>query len=668
MRQSDLLSSMAIHDKLSKVIALLLPYRLLINVAVHALLFALSYAYSILLINGLVADGTALGIFYNSVLPLILLRLLVFYWHDLYQGLWRYVSFEDMINIIRAVVISSLLFYCVGLVWERAGVAEELYILDMTFSIMCTGGIRFLMRSFRERFYHHRPVEAVKRVLLVGPLDKIQPVLKEFVGDPQGNFLPMAVVDPLKSGDTSLTRVCDVPVISIEQVLAGNRKYSEVDSVIFCWPEGHRRQVDAVVERLKPLAVPFKTIPHIDDILKGRVSINDVREVEIEDLLERPPVQIEMNKISAYLKGKTVLVTGGGGSIGSEICRQVAGFEPRKLVVVERSENSLYDLLLEFRRDFPKTDLSASISSVNDAQGLKALMSEHRVDVVFHAAAYKHVPLMEPAPVESAYNNIEGTFNVAGAAVAAGVKRFVMISTDKAVNPANVMGVTKRIAEMVVQSSNGGATRFMTVRFGNVLGSAGSVIPIFKRQIQDGDAVTVTHPDIERFFMTIPEAVQLVLQAGCMGSGGEIYVLDMGRPVRILHLAERLITLSGKRPYEDVDIVFTGLRPGEKMFEELFNDAEQLQPTSHPRIRTAVSMPVDKARLESQLAQIKQLIRGKQGKALLARFHELVPGYHCPADQAETTLVACGPGHARVDALADTVSPVALHPVAHSGK
>lgn len=616
------------HPKLQRAIDVLLPYRFIINMIVHGMLFTLGYAYSILLLNGLVLDQTSVSIFTATVWPLLAVRLISFYFHDLFQGLWRYVSFEDLINIIRASVISSLLFYITGLVWDRFCVAEELYILDLTFCVLLTGGVRCLVRNFRERFLRGKTEPEQKKVLVVGPLDKIQPILKEFMSDPDSRYLPVAVVDPLKDGKATLTRLCDVPVFSTRKLLSSKRRYTSVDAIVFCWPGSNRRQVNALVEVLKPLSVPFKIIPPIEDILDSRVSISDIREVEIEDLLDRPPVQIEMEKISAYLKDKTIMVTGGGGSIGSEICRQVAGFNPRHLVVVERSENSLYDLILEFKRVYPHTPFTATISSINDAEGLKTLMKIHQVDVVFHAAAYKHVPMMEPTPVESAYNNIEGTYNAAMAAIEAGVQQFVMISTDKAVNPTNVMGVTKRIAEMIVQSSTNRKTRFITVRFGNVLGSAGSVIPIFKKQIAMGGPVTVTHPDIERFFMTIPEAVQLVLQAGCMGKGGEIFVLDMGEPVKILRLAENLITLSGKRPYDDIDIAFTGLRPGEKMYEELFNDTEKLSRTSHPRIRAAVSMKLEKAYVDAQVSVIQDLIRSKDQESLLEKFHVLVPGYH----------------------------------------
>ena len=478
----------------------LLSYRLVLNILLHIVIFLLSYAYAIVLLNGMAIDPISISIFVNTALALIITRLVVFYWHDLFSGLWQYVSFEDLINIVRAVVISSLGFYFLGRVWDAVRVSEELYILDMTFCLLFTGGVRTLVRNFRERFHRIRSNRSLRKALIVGPLDGIQPILKEFTSNPQSHYLPVAVLDPLKSRLNHKTRICDVPVVSLNHVLAKQEKYRGVDEIIFCWPGGNRSQIDSVVEQLKPLSLPFKTLPHIEEILDSRVRFSDIREIEIEDLLERPSVHIDMEQIGTYLEGKSILVTGGGGSIGSEICRQVAGFGPRQLVVVERSENSLYDLILEFQRDFPEVLLSAVISSVNDGPGLETIMLRHQIDVVFHAAAYKHVPLMEPAPVESAYNNIVGTYNTAKAAISAGVKRFVMISTDKAVNPTNVMGVTKRIAEMIVQSHNNSTTRFMTVRFGNVLGSAGSVIPIFKRQILKGDAVTVTHPKIERFF------------------------------------------------------------------------------------------------------------------------------------------------------------------------
>lgn len=503
---------------------------------------------------------------------------------------------------------------------------------------MLVGGIRFIVRNFRETFLEKRATQKREHILLVGPLERVHSVVKEMQGDPFARFRPMGVVDPLQRSGGALTRVSDIPIYSIDYISCHVERFDKLDSAVFCWPNAAQRQLDQVVDDLKALRVPFKTLPAFDDILSGKISIKDIRDVKIDDLLERPPIRISMDQIERAVRGKVVMITGGGGSIGSELCRQLAAIGPRLLVVVERSEDNLYKLMLELKKNFPDLPLHASISSVNDYAGLVALIKETRVNIIFHAAAYKHVPLMEIAPIESAYNNILGTYNVSRAALEGGVDRFVMISTDKAVSPTNVMGATKRIAEMIVQGSNScHLTHFMVVRFGNVLGSAGSVIPIFNRQISQGGPVTVTHPDIERFFMTIPEAVQLVLEAVCMGKGGEIFVLDMGKPVKILHLAEKLISLSGKRPYEDIDIVFTGIRPGEKMYEELFNIEEKRMRTVHPQILTALSGVVDCDDVERQVATIAKWVRQRNCDALLATFREMVPNYEIDPNNNQPT-------------------------------
>ncbi|MBN1105235.1 MAG: polysaccharide biosynthesis protein [Deltaproteobacteria bacterium] len=618
----------------------ILPHRLWIILGAHLFLFTVSYAVSIRVLDEGLPQGEAL--FYRTLAPLVVLRLVAFWWHDLFQGLWRYVSFQDLLNIIRASFLSSIVFILVGFLWGPLRVPERLALLDLTFCIFFTGGIRFVVRNIRENFLQAHPVQSIKNILVVGPLNRVQPLVKDLMGDPDRHYIPYAVLDPTRHDRIFRSRINDVPVLTPPQLLEQRPTLRSLEAIVICWPEAGKKQLEKVVEDLKSLQVPFKIIPQVEDILTDKVSISDIRNVEIEDLLERKPVRIEMERIRDYLKGKTIMVTGGGGSIGSELCRQIAQFRPKGLVVVERSESSLYDLRMELSKGFPELPLFASISSINDAAGILALMKRFEVEVVFHAAAYKHVPLMEVAPVESAYNNVLGTYNVAQAAVKAGVRRFVMISTDKAVNPANVMGVTKRIAEMVIQGLQGaGGTRFMVVRFGNVLGSAGSVIPIFKRQIQEGGPVTVTHPDIERYFMTIPEAVQLVLQAGCMGKGGEIFVLDMGSPMKIVTLAERLITLSGKRPHKDIEIRFTGLRPGEKMFEELLNRGEEHAETTHPQILVALSGSAERAFMERQIAEIRQRVLAHDEKGLMERLMDLVPGYPFQGDETEREL---GPG------------------------
>ena len=635
---SEKIYQFATHSLMRRWIRAILPYRVWIIILIHLVLFALSYAASFAMLYTTL-EGDPLLLFANTIGLLLFMRFIVFAYYDLYRNLWAFVSFADLVNIMRAAAVSSLLFSVVGIFDESLRVPQRMALLDMFCCIMLVGGIRFIVRNFRETFLERRASQKREHILLVGPVERVHSVVKEMQGDPFARFRPLGVIDPMQGNGGALTRVSDIPIYSINYINGHLDRFDHLDSAVFCWPNASQREMDRVVEALKALRVPFKTLPAVDDILSGKISIKDIRDVKIDDLLERPPIQISMEQIAQSIHDKVVMVTGGGGSIGSELCRQVAGFKPRLLVVVERAEDNLYNLLLEMKKNFPELPLHASISSVNDYAGLVALIKETRVNTVFHAAAYKHVPLMEIAPIESAYNNILGTFNVSRAALEGGVDRFVMISTDKAVNPTNVMGATKRIAEMIVQGSNScNLTRFMVVRFGNVLGSAGSVIPIFNRQIAQGGPVTVTHPDIERFFMTIPEAVQLVLEAGCMGHGGEIFVLDMGKPVKILHLAEKLISLSGKRPYEDIDIVFTGIRPGEKMYEELFDAVEKRVPTVHPQIMSALCGTVDCGYVERQVDTIGRWVRQRDRDALLATFQEMVPNYQIdPNNQPPAT-------------------------------
>jgi len=627
------INSLGGNSKLIRVLSRVLRLRFWIIFNVHLLLFSFSYILSFIVLNEKKLGEVDENLLLHTLIPLVVIRLAVFWYHDLYQGLWRYASFRDLLNIIRATLISSGIFIIIGIIWKPLRIPESLYALDLILCIMIVGGIRFLVRSFRERFvpgYTHKEKD---NILVVGPVENVHPLVKDLISDPYSRYNPLAIVDPAREDRSGLTRVIDVPVWSIKQILLKKNRFQNLASIVLCWPGASQKQLDNVVDAFQFLQVPFKTIPSIEEILSDRIKINDIRDVEIEDLLERPPVRIEMDKIREHLHGKIVLVTGGGGSIGSELCRQIAGFGPELLVVIERSENNLYDLQLELKKNFPDVPLYAPISTINNYMALFALMTDMQVDTVFHAAAYKHVPLMESASVECAHNNILGTYNLAQASLDAGVKRFVMISTDKAVNPTNVMGVNKRIAEMAVQSYNGyNKTKFMTVRFGNVLGSAGSVTPLFRKQIAEGGPVTVTHPEIERFFMTIPEAVQLILQAGSMGDGGEIFVLEMGKPVKVLHLAEKLITLSGKRPYQDIEIIFTGLRPGEKMYEELLNHGEKLIATTHDQIMAARSQPFDVKFIKTQVEEIRRLVRYRDDKALREKFKELVPEYHTPVE------------------------------------
>ncbi|MHB1702465.1 MAG: polysaccharide biosynthesis protein, partial [Acidobacteriaceae bacterium] len=418
--------------------------------------------------------------------------------------------------------------------------------------------------------------------------------------------------DPEKEGFL----IHGVPVLGPRSVLPDVIRAQQVNEVIIALPMASSSAVREVVSLCTPLGVELKTLPSMHELIDGKVSISQIRNVEIEDVLQRDSVQLDMDAISGYLTGETVLVTGAGGSIGSELCRQIVRFKPKRLLILGHGENSIYEIDLELGRMGAEADIVPIIADVQDLNRIDQVFSNYRPGVVFHAAAHKHVPLMEANPEEAVKNNVFGTRNVAEAAHRHGSKRFVLISTDKAVNPANVMGASKRVAELVVQElSRRSSTTFVAVRFGNVLGSRGSVIPLFKRQIAQGGPVTVTHPDMTRYFMTIPEAAQLVIQAGAMGQGGEIFLLDMGKPVRILDLAVDLIRLSGFEPYVDIPIEFVGVRPGEKLNEELLTSVETTVATKHNRIVVAKQQADGIEGLPDWLAHLEEMAHAEASAA-----------------------------------------------------
>ena len=392
-------------------------------------------------------------------------------------------------------------------------------------------------------------------------------------------------------------------------------------------PSAPQSEIRDILNICKETGCEMKVLPGLYQMIRGEVSISKLRKVEIEDLLGREPIRIRLDEIMDYVSGKVVLVTGGGGSIGSELCRQVAAHDPKQLIIFDIYENNAYDIQQELKRKFPELNLVVLIGSVRNTHRINSVFEKYRPDIVYHAAAHKHVPLMEDSPNESIKNNVFGTYKTAMAADRYGTKRFVLISTDKAVNPTNIMGASKRICEMVIQMMNRHSkTEFVAVRFGNVLGSNGSVIPLFKKQIEKGGPVTVTHPDIIRYFMTIPEAVSLVLQAGALAKGGEIFVLDMGEPVKILDLAENLIRLSGYKPYEDIDIEFTGLRPGEKLYEELLMSEEGLQETSNKLIHIGKPIEFDEEKFREQLDTLKKMA-DQDSDSIRQMVQEIVPTY-----------------------------------------
>ncbi len=558
-----------------------------------------------------------------TLLPLVIVVQAAAFWHfGLYRGVWRFASLPDLLRIAQSVVVGVVLSV-VAIVALRGmeGIPRAVFPLHALLLLTLLGGPRFLYRWIKDRGVY----DAVsQRALIVGAGTAGEMLARDLLRDSEVPFHPVAFVDDdtKKTGreihGIRVAGTCD----QIPEVVERLR----IDLILLALPSASSAQTRRIVEICERSGVPFRTLPRMQDLVSGQVSLQAIRNVEIEDLLGRDRVTLDWNSIQAALTGKCVMVTGGGGSIGTELCRQIARLSPSRLIVFEQSEHNLYEIDRELRGKFTDLALTAVLGDVTDAVAINRTLGAYCPQVIFHAAAYKHVPLLEDQIRAAAINNVLGTNVVAAAAVRHSCECFVLISSDKAVNPANVMGMTKRVAEAVCQGLNGRArTRFVTVRFGNVLGSAGSVIPLFQEQIAAGGPVTVTHPEITRYFMTIPEACQLILQAGAIGNGGEIFVLDMGRPIKIAYLAEQLILLSGKRPGEDVKIVYTGLRPGEKLYEELFHEREQLDPTRHPKILLAHPPQPGREDIEQGLGELRAACERGDEAAIRGVLWQLVP-------------------------------------------
>ena len=572
-----------------------------------------------------------------SLIPAVLVIKLVFFWQfGCFRGWWRYVSLPDLIQIVKANFFGSVFFIVYSvLVYRLDLIPRSVLVLDGILCFLAVGGVRFATRVYRESY---RPVQLgtelrKKRVLLVGAGEAGQLIAREVRSNLQLDIDLVGFVDddPIKKKTTFQ----GLKVLGTLTDLNGIANERSIDEIIIAIPSATGKQIKTMVEHCRKTNVSFKILPGVGDLIDGKVSIQQIRDIDLNDLLGRDPILLDEVQISHYLQGKRVLVTGAGGSIGSEICRQVARFNPQKIILFENAETPLFLIEQELSRDFTKLCIVPIVGDVRNRSRVNVIFDEQRPQVVFHAAAYKHVPMMEINPAEAVNNNIQGTRLTADAADRFGVEKFVMISTDKAVCPANVMGSTKRVAELYVQSLNTTSkTRFITTRFGNVLGSNGSVIPTFKDQIEKGGPVTVTHPEVTRFFMTILEATQLVLQAGSMGIGGEIYLFDMGEPVKILTLAEELIRLSGLQPYDDIEIVYIGLRPGEKLYEELLLDGEGVLPTLHKKICIAQSISLPLADLSNSLddlmGDVKVLNVGGIREKLLLLVPEYTPAVNKP--------------------------------------
>jgi FlaA1/EpsC-like NDP-sugar epimerase len=520
----------------------------------------------------------------QSVPWVVLIQASLFWLLGLYRGVWRFASLPDLVRITKAVLAGTGLVVVTLFILNRSElVPRSVPVIYLGVQFLMLAGPRMLYRWIRD---HRLDLSSGQRVLIVGAGMAGDLLARELLRGVRRSYTPVGFVDDLLRRQGG--EVQGLPVFGPTETIPAVVAREGIELIMLAVPGAKAAEMRRLVELCEETGLPFRILPELHGLIEGQISISELRPVSIEDLLGREPVQLDWPEITAGLAGREILITGAGGSIGSELVRQIARMAPARLILVESCELNLYRIEMELLERYPAVRFSRHLLDVTDAAAVQRLLRELHPGIVFHAAAYKHVPLLENQLRAAVRNNVLGTRILAEAAAASGCERFVLISTDKAVNPTNIMGATKRLAEAICQQLDGRSEcRFITVRFGNVLGSAGSVVPLFRRQIEQGGPVTVTHPEIERFFMTIPEACQLIMEAAVIGDGGEIFVLDMGEPIKIHYLAEQMIRLSGQEPGEDIRIEYIGLRPGEKLYEELFYETEELMATRHPKIRAA---------------------------------------------------------------------------------
>ena len=563
----------------------------------------------------------------HILLPTLALTLLFFMIWKLYRSVWRYASANELINIVGAVVCSSLGQFLLCKIMNRT-MPRSYSLLFGFFLILATCGIRFgyrILRIINTKRVNLSNQKNRTNVMVIGAGAAGDMLLKEIENSRYVDMVARCIIDDQPGCHGKLMR--GVPIVGGRDKILEAARFYQIDEILFAIPSANAKDKKEILEICKETGCKLRMLPGVYQIINGDVSVSMLKGVEIEDLLGRDPIKINTEEILGHVQGKKVLITGGGGSIGSELCRQIAAHEPKQLIIVDIYENSAYEIQQELLRKYPKLDLVVLIASVRNKPRMDSIFETYKPDIVYHAAAHKHVPLMEDSPNEAIKNNVMGTYRTALAAHEHGVKSFVLISTDKAVNPTNVMGASKRICEMIIQNMNRKSdTKFVAVRFGNVLGSNGSVIPLFKQQIAEGGPVTVTDPNVIRYFMTIPEAVSLVLQAGAYAKGGEIFVLNMGEPVKILDLAMNLIKLSGLKPNVDIEIKFTGLRPGEKMYEELLMQEEGLKETANKNVFIGKPLEFDPDVFEEQLNEIIASAR-QESPDIREEIKKIVPTY-----------------------------------------
>ena len=554
-----------------------------------------------------------------------IIRLLLFMFFGFYQWSFRFASISEMLNLFRAVTIGTLLLIAVAFFTHKSGeMGRSVLLIDYLMCFFLIGASRFLPRVFIKFKWHHK--KGLKRALILGAGSAGVMICREMLISDRRVYNPIGFIDdnPTKMH----SKIHGIKVLGKTDQIAGIIKNYNIEEIVIAIPSANGKAIRDIISKCEKTEAKIKIIPGLHKILTGEVSIKRIRDVEANDLLGREVVEIDTKDLISYIRDKTILITGAGGSIGSELCRQIAKFDPKLLILYDHNENDTYFMELELKRKYPYINLKTTIGDIKDIALLKYVFSQYKPEVVFHSAAHKHVPLMEENPIAAVKNNIIGTRNLMYAAEHYKVESFIMISTDKAVNPTNIMGASKRIAEQIIQAKSKTArTKFIAVRFGNVIGSNGSVIPIFSRQIQDGGPVTVTHPEVKRFFMTASEAAQLVLQAGSIGKSGEILILNMGEQIEIIDLAKNLIALSGLELDEDIKIKFIGLRQGEKMKEEMLLDVEHDKATKHDKIYVAQPNSFNLKKMHKDIKELERLSNLMSNSKIIEKIKEMVPNY-----------------------------------------
>jgi FlaA1/EpsC-like NDP-sugar epimerase len=636
--------------KKSGMMRLVRVHRRLLLAGLHGLLIVVAMVLAFLLRFEYSLPREAAPLLSMAVWLAVVVKLPVFVLRRHDRGGWQYAGLVDLRRLLGTNVLASAALAGVAVWGLGAGFPRSILGIDFLLCFLATAGLRFSVRLYREGLAREWQARGpAKGVLIYGAGQAGLAIAKEIRSNPSLGYQVVGLLDdsPAKQGAT----LAGATVLGTGREAAllvdlARRSHRPVAEILIAMPSARAEQMREAVANCRAAGVAVQTMPGVGELLTGRVLMSRVREVAVVDLLGREPVELDEAMIREQVEGRCVLVPGAGGSIGSEICRQVAGYGPRRLVLLDQAESDLFRIHLELLERLPGERLAPAVADICDAQRLDELVREHGVEVMVHAAAYKHVPMMECHLFEAVRNNVIGTYNLVEAAARHGVARFLMISTDKAVNPTNIMGLTKRAAELLVtaRATQEGRTEYVAVRFGNVLGSNGSVIPLFRKQIAAGGPITVTHPEMQRYFMTIPEAVQLVLQASAMGKGGEIFVLDMGEPVKIVDLARNMARLSGKTPGVDIEIRFTGLRPGEKLYEELTAAGEDFQPTHHNKIKIYRGQRLARGRLREWMEQVRGAIARRDEAQLLGLLKDLVPEYQ-PSGRYSEILAEARQGH-----------------------